>query len=149
MVSGRIWIFYVYSSIMYDDFLYLGTNQGLFYKRRDSDTNFIFVKGTNGQVWSLKVIDDLLFCGHNSGTFTIKNQKILQKIFDTPGTWDFKLLANNPNIILQGSFSGLSLLEKISGKWIFRNKIKGFDLSTRFYLKYLPGARTKNNFFRG
>ena len=123
----------VYSSIMHDDFLYLGTNQGLFYKRRDSDTNFIFVKGTNGQVWSLKVIDDLLFCGHNSGTFTIKNQKILQTIFDTPGTWDFKLLANNPNIILQGSFSGLSLLEKISGKWIFRNKIKGFDLSTRFY----------------
>ena len=113
--------------------MFLGTNQGLFYKRRESDTNFTFIEGTNGQVWSLKVIDDLLFCGHDSGTFIIKDQKIHQTIFDLPGTWDFKQLANNPTIILQGNYSGLSFLEKSSGKWVFRNKIKGFELSARFY----------------
>ena len=123
----------VYSSIIYEDYLFLGTNQGLFYKRRESDTNFTFIEGTNGQVWSLKVIDDLLFCGHDSGTFIIKDQKIHQTIFDLPGTWDFKQLANNPTIILQGNYSGLSFLEKSSGKWVFRNKIKGFELSARFY----------------
>ena len=123
----------VYSSIIYEDYLFLGTNQGLFYKRREFDTNFTFIEGTNGQVWSLKVIDDLLFCGHDSGTFIIKDQKIHQTIFDLPGTWDFKQLANNPTIILQGNYSGLSFLEKSSGKWVFRNKIKGFELSARFY----------------
>ncbi len=123
----------VYSSIIYEDYLFLGTNQGLFYKRRESDTNFTFIEGTNGQVWSLKVIDDLLFCGHDSGTFIIKDQKIHQTIFDLHGTWDFKQLANNPTIILQGNYSGLSFLEKSSGKWVFRNKIKGFELSARFY----------------
>ena len=123
----------VYSSLVYDDYLFLGTNQGLFYKLRESDENFMFVEGTNGQVWSLKEIDGLLFCGHDSGTFIIKNNEIQQTISDLPGTWDFKILENNPSVILQGNYSGLSILEKKSGKWNFRNKVKGFDLSTRFF----------------
>ena len=123
----------VYSSLVYDDYLFLGTNQGLFYKLRESDANFMFVEGTNGQVWSLKEIDGLLFCGHDSGTFIIKNNEIQQTISDLPGTWDFKILENNPSVILQGNYSGLSILEKKSGKWNFRNKVKGFDLSTRFF----------------
>ncbi len=123
----------VYSSLVYKDYLFLGTNQGLFYKLRESDENFMFVEGTNGQVWSLKEIDGLLFCGHDSGTFVIKDNEIQQTISDLPGTWDFKILENNPSLILQGNYSGLSILEKKSGKWNFRNKVKGFDLSTRFY----------------
>ena len=87
----------VYSSLVYDDYLFLGTNQGLFYKHRESDENFMFVEGTNGQVWSLKEIDGLLFCGHDSGTFIIKNNKIQQTISDLTGTWDFKILENNQN----------------------------------------------------
>ena len=63
----------------------------------------------------------------------IKERKVQYTIFDSPGTWDFKRLANDPTIILQGNYSGLSLLEYSSGQWKFRNKIKGFDLSTRFY----------------
>jgi hypothetical protein len=91
------------------------------------------VPGTNGQVWSLKIIDDLVFCGHHLGTMIIKERKVQYTIFDSPGTWDFKPLANDPTIILQGNYSGLSLLEYSSGQWNFRNKIEGFDLSTRFY----------------
>lgn len=123
----------VYSSVLHNGYLYLGTNQGLFYKPRQSDSDFVFVPGTNGQVWSLKIIDDLVFCGHHLGTMIIKNRKVQYTIFDSPGTWDFKRLANDPTIILQGNYSGLSLLEYSSGQWRFRNKIKGFDLSTRFY----------------
>ena len=123
----------VYSSVLHNGYLYLGTNQGLFYKPRQSDSDFVFVPGTNGQVWSLKIIDDLVFCGHHLGTMIIKERKVQYTIFDSPGTWDFKRLANDPTIILQGNYSGLSLLEYSSGQWKFRNKIKGFDLSTRFY----------------
>ena len=138
----------VYSSLVYDDYLFLGTNQGLFYKLRESDNNFMFVEGTNGQVWSLKEIDGLLFCGHDSGTFIIKNQQIQQAFFDLPGTWDFKTLDSHPSIILQGNYSGLSLLENNSGKWSFRNKIDGFDLSTRFY-EQLDGKIFVNHELRG
>ena len=70
----------VYSSLLHDNYLFLGTNQGLFYKHRESDANFMFVDGTNGQVWSLKEIDGLLFCGHDSGTFIVKNKEIQQII---------------------------------------------------------------------
>ena len=123
----------VYTSVVFENYLYLGTNQGLFYKQRDVDSDFSFVQGTNGQVWNLKVLDDQLFCGHDRGTFLIKNQKLQYSIGQSPGTWDFKTLITNPSIILQGNYNGLSLLEKTQGKWRYRNKIKGFDISSRFY----------------
>jgi AraC family chitin signaling transcriptional activator len=123
----------VYTSVVFENYLYLGTNQGLFYKQRDVDSDFSFVQGTNGQVWNLKVLDDQLFCGHDRGTFLIKNRKLQYSIGQSPGTWDFKTLITNPSIILQGNYNGLSLLEKTQGKWRFRNKIKGFDISSRFY----------------
>ncbi|MFZ2283899.1 MAG: two-component regulator propeller domain-containing protein, partial [Lutibacter sp.] len=41
----------VYTSVIFNNNLYLGTNQGLFYKNIYSGDDFIFVKGTNGQVW--------------------------------------------------------------------------------------------------
>ena len=106
----------VYTSVVFEDYLYLGTNQGLFYKRRDTDSDFSFVEGTNGQVWNLKVIDNQIFCGHDRGTLLIKNQKLQYSIGQSLGTWDFKLLKENPNIILQGNYNGLSLLEKSQGQ---------------------------------
>ena len=123
----------VYTSVVYENYLYLGTNQGLFYKRRDTDADFSFIEGTNGQVWNLKVIDNQIFCGHDRGTMLIKNQKVQYTIGQSLGTWDFKSLKETPNIILQGNYNGLSLLEKSQGRWKYRNKIKGFDIASRFY----------------
>ena len=138
----------VYTSVLFDDYLYLGTNQGLFYKKRDVNSDFTFIEGTNGQVWNLKVIDNQIFCGHDRGTLLIKNKKLQYSISQSLGTWDFKLLSDNPNIILQGNYNGLSLLEKIQGKWRYRNKIKGFDISSRFY-HYLGDKIYVNHELRG
>ena len=138
----------VYTSVLFDDYLYLGTNQGLFYKQRDVNSDFTFIEGTNGQVWNLKVIDNQIFCGHDRGTLLIKNKKLQYSISQSLGTWDFKLLSDNPNIILQGNYNGLSLLEKIQGKWRYRNKIKGFDISSRFY-HYLGDKIYVNHELRG
>ena len=138
----------VYTSVLFDDYLYLGTNQGLFYKQRDMNSDFTFIEGTNGQVWNLKVIDNQIFCGHDRGTLLIKNKKLQYTIGQSLGTWDFKRLNDNPNIILQGNYNGLSLLEKIQGKWRYRNKIKGFDISSRFY-HYLGNKIYVNHELRG
>ena len=138
----------VYTSVLFDDYLYLGTNQGLFYKQRDVNSDFTFIEGTNGQVWNLKVIDNQIFCGHDRGTLLIKNKKLQYSISQSLGTWDFKRLSDNPNIILQGNYNGLSLLEKIQGKWRYRNKIKGFDISSRFY-HYLGDKIYVNHELRG
>ena len=138
----------VYTSVVYENYLYLGTNQGLFYKRRDTDADFSFVEGTNGQVWNLKVIDDQIFCGHDRGTMLIKNQKVEYTISQSLGTWDFKPLQETPNIILQGNYNGLSLLEKSQGRWKYRNKIKGFDIASRFY-QYIGDQIFVNHELRG
>lgn len=122
----------VYTAILWDNILYLGTNQGLFYKSKDNDTDFQLINGTQGQVWKLKEIDGTLFCGHHEGTFVIERNKA-KKIADFPGTWDIHEIASNKNLLLQGNYKGLSILEKNNAQWTFRNKIIGFDSSSRFF----------------
>ena len=121
----------VYTSLIFQDNLYVGTNQGLFYKPYNSNKKLQIVTNTQGQVWCLKVIDNTLFCGHNSGTFVVANDSAV-KISDFPGTWDIKKVSANQNILIQGNYNGLSILEKANNKWKFRNKIEGFNISSRF-----------------
>ena len=87
---------------------------------------------TSGQVWNLKVIDGLLFCGHNRGTMIIDENKIKTEIFNANGSWDFKKIENT-NYILQGNYKGLNILEKSNKQWRYAYKIDGFDISSRFF----------------
>ena len=120
----------VYASIMYNDQLYVGTNQGLFYKIYQSNENFKFVNGTKGQVWSLFQFQGTLFCGHDSGTFVVK-AATAQNIFKQSGTWKFSAVPRNNKLLLQGNYYGLSVLENKNGQWVFRNKIDGFNYSAK------------------
>ncbi len=129
----------VYATALYEGNLFLGTNQGLFYSPLNSPDDFKIVGGTKGQVWKLKIIDGTLFCGHNSGTFIINDNKAIL-ISDILGTWDIKPILNNDNLLLQGNYEGLNILEKKNGKWQFRNKIEGFNISSR-YFEIMPGNR--------
>jgi len=128
--NGKLGV--VYASATYQGDLYLGTNQGLFYKRTNTGSEFSLVEGTKGQVWLLKIIDDILFCGHNNGTYVIEQDKS-RLISDFPGTWDLKPIPNHENLLLQGNFNGLSVLEKDNGIWQLRNLVEGFDISSRFF----------------
>ncbi|MCL7754457.1 triple tyrosine motif-containing protein [Polaribacter sp. Z022] len=123
----------IYASIVFNNTLYLGTNQGLFYREKNSKESFKLVEDTQGQVWSLSVIDGKLFCGHTSGTFIINANKS-KLIFNKEGTW--KLSRISDNLILQGCYDGLYVLEKKNNTWSFRNKITGFNNSSRFFVKY-------------
>lgn len=120
----------VYAAAVKNDILYLGTNQGLFYKTLTNDSDFTFMEGTEGQVWSLENIHGTLFCGHHNGTFIIQNTSI-SKIDGTQGTWKIGTLDNHPNRLIQGNYDGLYTLEKRNGNWELRNKINGFDNSSR------------------
>ena len=129
----------IYTSIVFENNLYLGTNQGLFFRKIDSKDSFKLIENTQGQVWSLSIIDNQLFCGHTSGTFLIdKNKSNL--IFNKEGTWKLKKI--NKNTIIQGCYDGLYVLEKKNNIWSLRNKIDGFNNSSKYLVK--GGA---NNFF--
>ncbi|MFY9242406.1 MAG: triple tyrosine motif-containing protein [Polaribacter sp.] len=118
----------IYTSIVYEDNIYFGTNQGLFYRGVNSDNDFEFVENTQGQVWSLKEIDNQLFCGHDSGTFIIKGKQA-ESIFRNQGTWE--ILKINENTIIQGCYEGLYVLKKQDSKWKLSHKIKGFRNSSK------------------
>ena len=121
----------VYASMKHKGYLYLGTNQGLFYKKiNQNNTDFKLVEGTNGQVWSLFINDDKLFCGHNNGTFLV-NKNESKQISEIEGTWCFNKVPERDDLILQGNYNGISLLEKKGDDWIFKHKIEGFDISSK------------------
>lgn len=123
----------IYASAKTDAYLYLGTNQGLFCRPSNSNGEFEFVKGTKGQVWSLQSINGTLFCGHDKGTFVIKN-KTANIISDEKGTWVVKAIKGAPSLLIQGNYNGLSILEKNSrDKWEFKNKLEGFNISSRYF----------------
>lgn len=122
----------VYASAVFNNNLYLGTNQGLFFRPLNKKRNFKFIEGTQGQVWCLVELDNTLFCGHNSGTFVINNDKA-QLVSDIQGTWNIKPINNQENKLLQGNYDGLYVIEKRNGKWHYKNKIVGFDTSSRFF----------------
>lgn len=122
----------VYASATFNGMLYVGTNQGLFCKPNQSNKEFKFINGTKGQVWSLFVYDNTLFCGHDSGTFIITNDSA-RSIFAASGTWKFEPIPKNKNQLLQGNYYGISVLEKINNQWVFKNKIEGFDYSSRYF----------------
>lgn len=122
----------IYAMQIFDNNLYLGTNQGLFYKEINSKTDFKLIAGTEGQVWSLVILDNQLFCGHNNGTYLIINNEI-QKVSNIQGTWNIKSINGRDDLLLQGNYNGLNLLEKVDNTWRFKNKIKGFDNSSRYF----------------
>lgn len=122
----------VYVSKNFDNNLYLGTNQGLFYRALNSNDEFKLIENTKGQVWSLNIIDNTLFCGHNLGTFIINNNTA-QQIVNFPGTWTIKPVKNRSDLLIQGNYNGLNILEKVNNTWQFKNTLKGFSISSRFF----------------
>ena len=123
----------VYASIVHNNNLYLGTNQGLFYKELGLNEDFKIVENIQEAVWCLVNIEGELFCGHDTGTSIVKNNKS-EKIAGTQqGTWSIKPIEGRKDLLLQGSYNGLYVLQKTNDKWLFRNKIKGFDRSSKFF----------------
>lgn len=138
----------VYAAEIYRDKIYIGTNQGLFYRATNTNQDFTLVEGSKGQVWNLKVYDDQLFVGHNSGSFVCSGGTMRQLSFGR-GTWIFKEIDDNPNLLIQGNYDGISVLEKKDGAWRFRNKISGYEVSSKYLEISRPNEIFINHEYKG
>ncbi|MEZ4962412.1 MAG: two-component regulator propeller domain-containing protein [Saprospiraceae bacterium] len=123
----------VYAALLFEHRLYIGSNQGLFYKPFPpaAHETFTLVNGTQGQVWQLKAFDNQLIGGHNAGTFCIKNG---QPAFLTTRTGSYCSVAHptQNNLLLQGTYTGIIVLEKnAKGEWAFRNELAGYNQPAR------------------
>lgn len=126
----------VYSSLIFGNKIYLGTNQGLFAgnwnSTKASNFDFKLIPNSQGQVWDLTRIDNQLICGHNDGTFSVVGDRI-EKIADINGGWTLKKLAANPNYLIQGTYTGLAIYSKNNqGNWSFSHRIEGFGEPSRY-----------------
>ena len=129
-----------YASLIFNDILYLGTNQGLFFKEwfeaenpLDHQYGYRLVENTKGQVWNLTNIDGTLFCGHNSGIYVIQRDKA-RLISEVEGGWMFLQFPEYPDNVIAGTYTGLLLFERDAGKqgsWKFKTIIAGFAESCR------------------
>lgn len=135
-ISGAEGISTGYCSVVYESTLYLGTNQGLFARPfsingYNENQKFSLVPGTEGQVWSLKIIEGQLICGHHLGAFIIDGYKA-KRISYEAGGWTFRRLVNDKQYMIGGDYTGFSVYKLIGGEWQFQNKVKGFSESSRF-----------------
>ncbi len=122
----------VYSSIIFNNKIYLGTNQGLFYSDWGAAADnpfkafdFRMIPGSQGQVWDLSLIDGRLLCGHNNGTYEV-NGSTMKNISSETGGWTIKKLGIDH--LIQGTYTGLAIYKKDdAGNWIFDHKVQNYD----------------------
>lgn len=123
-----------YCCKVFNENLYLGTNQGLYVKpfnRANNNQPFELVANTAGQVWFLEEFNGQLICGHNLGTFVVE-QKKARKISDIAGAWKYIRLKNNSDYLIGGHYDGLVLLKQGKNGWEFHKKLEGFTESSRY-----------------
>lgn len=118
-----------YCSVLKNNSLYFGTNQGLYtcrypIKNNSSPLQLSLIKGMEGQIWCLNEIDHTLFCGDDQGAFILQGNRT-QRIQGLLGTWSFKALEKHPGMILGCSYQGLFILKKINGQWKLSHFLKG------------------------
>ena len=107
----------VYSAAVYQNQLFLGTNQGL-YKRPQNSPNesFVLVPQTQGQVWDCKVIDNRLFVNHNKGTFELSGNQV-RMISSHSGGFSITENPLKPNTLVQSTYSNLIFYKKENDQW--------------------------------
>jgi len=122
----------VYSAAVLNEMLYLGTNQGVFYRSWDTETEpFSFVEGTQGQAWNCNIFDNKLFVGHNNGTFLVDKNRA-EKISSVSGGFS---LVNNPRIpnsLIQSTYSNIVFFEKDLSKWKYAYALDSFNNLIRY-----------------
>lgn len=123
----------VYTATVFEDKLYVGTNQGVFWKPWPSERgqDFQLLGGSQGQVWELKVFDEWLIGAHNNGPFTIRNNE-LKFLAGNTGSYITIAPPGRKDILLQGTYTGVIVLRKNGqSQWQFSNDLEGFQSPAR------------------
>lgn len=123
----------VYSAAIYHEKIYLGTNQGLYFRSQaaSGEEPFQLVAGTQGQVWDCKVIDDCLLVNHNKGTFEICGDKVRQ-LSSVSGGFSIQEHPLKPNILVQSTYSNLIFYKKDNGQWKINHVVHSFNDLIRY-----------------
>lgn len=116
-----------YSSVLFNDKLYLATSQGLYFAKKDVHGHMKFEKLFDGHVWGLHIIEDVLYFGSASGIFSLKND-LVRRISNYPGAWGFTQIPHDKNFYLTGTPVGIILLRNgFNGTLEFVRLVEGLE----------------------
>jgi len=117
----------VYSAAIFNDKLYLGTNQGLYSKAQDDPLeNFTLIPQSQGQVWNCKVLNGKLFVGHNNGTFIVTDQG-LKRISDVSGAFAITPDVKRPGFMFQSTYSDIVTIDFSDSEPRWSRNLKNFN----------------------
>ena len=114
------------------DWLYLGTNLGLYRVRESAmglslkDSDIERVHRVDGQVWSLECVGDEVIACCGKGVFVCRGTRV-SNFIPTDGAWKVEPLQGHPDILLGSSYTRFFTLEKKHGRWGFGSWLSGFD----------------------
>ncbi len=115
-----------YTAQLKNGTFFLGTNKGLFRSPWEDLVNsvefyrFDLVPESEGQVWTLKLIDGELFVGHDRGLF-ILNDNTLERLSNQQGYWT---LTRYKDYLLGGTYNGISVYQKEEGEWTYLKRME-------------------------
>lgn len=129
-----------YTSIIYNNHLYVGTSNGLYSvplsnKQDLSFLNAAFtpVPNSKGSTWDLSEINGQLLLGHHEGAYQVINEQL--KPVDThAGFWNFLPFSNvlPSNLIVAGTDRGIEMLKYNDTHFTIAGNLPGFNESARF-----------------
>ena len=118
----------VYAAKVFQNKLFVGTNHGLFFRPwpEESDAEFHLVEGSQGQVWDVQVFNSQLLVGHNDGTFTVTDGR-WESISGEAGGWSLIPVRDDPNRLIQATYTGLATYRWNGQRWEFVSRIGNFS----------------------
>ncbi len=117
----------------YNDNLYIATSDGVYFTNWNSPDirkKFKKLTGVEGQVWNLTQNNNDLLIGAHNGSYQIHDSEI-HLISGVEGGWNFITIPEQPHLLLQGTYTGLYVYEKVNELWKVRNRIEGFEDTAR------------------
>ncbi|HWI91773.1 MAG TPA: triple tyrosine motif-containing protein [Flavisolibacter sp.] len=128
-----------YSTLLFQNQLYLGTSNGLYKVTIDNSQNFSFiksklepVKNTEGEVRNLSIVNNQLLLGHHNGAFVVHGTMAIP-LDNSSGYWTFMPMSNvlPSSMMVAGNYLGLSFFDFSNGQF-YKNKTNAQFESARF-----------------
>lgn len=134
----------VYDANLYEDYFYIGTNQGIF-KRKKDGIEHQKVKGIDDQVWRIFKWKGSLWVAHNKGLSVLKNNNF-QLVFKEEGVWDGQALITDDSQLILGTYKGFRIM---NASHEVSDVIEGLDVTARIFIQLNNGEIWMSHGYKG
>lgn len=136
-----------YAAYLDGDKFYLGTNTGLYVKGKEGG-KYEAIENSLGQIYSIGHYATDVLIGHQLGAMRVEGKKAIP-ISPEPGSWVFLPLRGHPEILLEGTFTGLQLYTHHDNHWQWKKKLSGFAESSRVMAEDVEGKIWVTHGYKG